>query len=134
MSVVSFNTKEKEFLNSNECCRIATCHDNIPHVVPVSYIFENNLFYFATDFKTRKYKNLINNSRIALVVDAYNSVDNKAICVQGRASMINRGKEFIRLYKIFYRNFEWVRIDPWKEGEAAFVEIAPMSKTSWGLV
>src|SRR3982751_3246436 len=98
MSEVAFDAKEREFLNHNECCRIATCHDNIPHVVPVSYIFENNLFFFATDFKTRKYKNLINNSRIALVVDVYISVDNKAICIQGRTSMINRGKEFTRLY------------------------------------
>ena len=34
MPIVNFNTKEKEFLNSNKCCREATCHDNIPHIVP----------------------------------------------------------------------------------------------------
>jgi uncharacterized protein len=48
--------------------------------------------------------------------------------------MIDRGKEFSRLYKIFHRNFEWVRIDPWKEGEAAFIKVTPISKVSWGLI
>jgi nitroimidazol reductase NimA-like FMN-containing flavoprotein (pyridoxamine 5'-phosphate oxidase superfamily) len=134
MPIVNFNAKEKEFLNSNECCRIATCHDNIPHIVPVSYVFEDDLFFFATDFNTRKYRNLIKNGRIALVVDSYSSVSNKAVCVQGRADMIDRGKEFSRLYKIFHRNFEWVRIDPWKEGEAAFIKVTPISKVSWGLI
>ena len=94
MPIVNFNPKEKEFLNSNECCRIATCHENISHVVRVSYVFEDILFFFATDFNTRKYRNLIKNSRIALVIESYNSVGNKAICVQGRTATIDRGKEF----------------------------------------
>jgi len=50
-----FNAKE-EFLNNNEYCRVATCHNNIPHVVPVSYIFEDSAFYFATDYKTKNMK------------------------------------------------------------------------------
>lgn len=132
MPIVNFNTKEKEFLKSNECCRIGTCHDNIPHVVPVSYVFEDDLFFFATDFNTRKYRNLITNGRIALVVDSYSSVGNKAVCVQGTTAMIDRGEEFSRLYKIFHKNFEWVRIDPWKEGEASFIKVTPISKVSWG--
>jgi uncharacterized protein len=53
--------------------------------------------FFATDFNTRKYRKAIKNSRIALVVDSYSSVDSKAICVQGRTATINTGKEFSRL-------------------------------------
>jgi hypothetical protein len=34
--------------------------------------------------------------------------------------MIDRGKDFSRLYKTFHRNL-WVRRDPWKEGEASFI-------------
>ena len=82
MPIVNFNTKEKEFLNSNEWCRIDTCHDNIPHVVPVSYVFEDDLFFFLQLTLRPEYRNLIKNSRIALVVDSYSSVGNKAICVQ----------------------------------------------------
>ena len=133
MSKVKFSIKEKEFLTNNECCRLATCSNNIPHVVPVSYIFEDNLFYFATDYKTKKYENITKNNHIALVIDVYSSVDNKAICIQGITDIIKAGDEFSRLYKIFYERFEWVRMDPWKENEAPFIKIVPTNKISWGL-
>ncbi|MDQ3976091.1 MAG: pyridoxamine 5'-phosphate oxidase family protein, partial [Thermoproteota archaeon] len=38
-------------MNRNEACRIATCHDGNPHVVPVSYIFERGFFFIATDYE-----------------------------------------------------------------------------------
>jgi hypothetical protein len=46
---------------------------------------------------------------------------------------IERGSEFRRLYTIFQSRFEWVRQDPWKEGEAPFVRVIPNRKVSWGL-
>lgn len=132
--MVSFTKAEKEFLLQNEACRVATCHDNVPHVVPVSYVFEDGLFYFATDLETRKLENIKKNGRVALAVDIYDSsVGNRAVCVQGTAALIERGPEFKRLYAVFQKRFEWVRRDPWKEGEAPFVRVTPTSKVSWGL-
>jgi nitroimidazol reductase NimA-like FMN-containing flavoprotein (pyridoxamine 5'-phosphate oxidase superfamily) len=131
--LVSFTRAEKEFLAQNEACRLATCHDNVPHVVPVSYVFEDGAFYFATDLETRKLVNIQKNGKVALTVDIYSSVGNRAVCVQGDAKIIERGAEFQRLYKIFHRKFEWVRRDPWKEGEAPFVRVTPTSKASWGI-
>jgi nitroimidazol reductase NimA-like FMN-containing flavoprotein (pyridoxamine 5'-phosphate oxidase superfamily) len=125
---------EVKFVTNNEVCRIATTYNNIPHVVPISYIYENGFFYFATDYNTKKYRNLKENNRIALVIDVYNSsVDNKAVMIQGITELIESGKEFRRLYKIFEKKFEWVRNDPWKENEAPFVKIKPSKKVSWGL-
>lgn len=131
--MVSFTKAEKDFLAKNEACRVATCHGDVPHVVPVSYVFEDGVFYFATDLETRKLENLKHNNRVALAVDVYSSVGNKAICVQGTAEIIERGKDFARLYKTFHSRFEWVRRDPWKEGEAPFVRVTPTNKVSWGL-
>ncbi|AIC14619.1 pyridoxamine 5'-phosphate oxidase family protein [Nitrososphaera viennensis] len=132
--MIAFTKAEKEFLLANEACRVATCHDNMPHVVPVSYVFEGGAFYFATDLETRKLENLKKNDRVALAVDVYdNSAGNKAICVQGRAEIIEGGKEFASLYRIFHDKFAWVRRDPWKEGEAPFVRVVPTNKVSWGL-
>ena len=131
--MVLFTKAEKEFLAKNEACRLATCHDNIPHVVPVSYVFENDVFYFATDLETRKLANIMKNNKVALAVDVYSSVANMAMCVQGTAKVIDRGPEFKRLYEIFSQKFEWVRRDPWKEGGAPFVRVAPTSKASWGI-
>ena len=133
LAKIAFSKVERDFLSRNEACRIATCHDNIPHIAPVSYVFEDGAFYIATDYETKKYENIKENNRVALAVDVYSSVGNKAVCVQGKAEIIEKGKEFARLYKTFHDRFEWVREDPWGEGEAPFVKVTPTAKVSWGL-
>jgi uncharacterized protein len=133
LAIITFSQAERDFLSSNEACRIATCHDGTPHVVPVSYITEDDSFYIATDYGTKKYDNIKHNKRVALVVDVYSSVGNSAVCVQGTAEIVEKGEEFARLYKIFHDRFEWVRYDPWKEGEAPFLKVTPINKVSWGL-
>lgn len=130
---ITFSKEEEKFLSNNEACRVATCHDDMPHVVPVSYVFEDGVFFFATDYETKKYKNIRKNKRVALTVDIYNSVNNKAVCIQGTATLVEKGNEFARLYNLFHERFEWVRQDPWKEGEAPFVKVTPSNKASWGI-
>jgi nitroimidazol reductase NimA-like FMN-containing flavoprotein (pyridoxamine 5'-phosphate oxidase superfamily) len=129
-----FNKKERKFLLENEVCRVSTSHNEVPHVTPVAYIYEKNFLFFATDYETRKYKNLKVNNRIAASIDIYNSsIENKAVLVQGTADIIEKGREFRNLYQKFYKKFEWVRKDPWKEGEAPFIKIKTFNKISWGL-
>jgi len=67
----SFADEEREFLNSREECRVATSYSDLPHVKPVSYIFENDIFYIATDHDTRMYKNCKSNPKAALTIDIY---------------------------------------------------------------
>ena len=129
-----FSKKERKFLLENEVCRVSTSHNEVPHVAPVAYIYEKNFLFFATDYETRKYKNLKVNNRIAASIDIYNSsIENKAVLVQGTADIIEKGREFRNLYQKFYKKFEWVRKDPWKEGEAPFIKIKTFNKISWGL-
>jgi nitroimidazol reductase NimA-like FMN-containing flavoprotein (pyridoxamine 5'-phosphate oxidase superfamily) len=86
---VSFTKAEKNFLKQNEACRIGTLYLDEPYVTPISYIFEeenntDSVFYFATDYDPRKYKNLKRNRKVALAIDVYHSsVDNKAVIIQG---------------------------------------------------
>jgi nitroimidazol reductase NimA-like FMN-containing flavoprotein (pyridoxamine 5'-phosphate oxidase superfamily) len=129
-----FNKKEEKFLLENEVCRLSTSHNDIPHITPVTYIYQKNSLFFATDYETRKYKNIKVNNKIAVVVDTYSSsVENKAVIIQGIADIIERGREFRNLYRKFNKKFEWVREDPWKEGEAPFIKIRVTNKLSWGL-
>ena len=131
---VKFTKNEEKFLLENEACRIATSHNDIPHVAPVTYIYKDGFFFIATDYNTRKYNNIKANRKIALSVDVYNSsVENKAIIIQGNVDIIKRGQEFKDLYQIFNDKFEWVRKDPWKEGEAPFLKIKPFKKVTWGI-
>ena len=131
--MISFSATEIKFLESLEECRIATSHDNIPHIKPVSYIFHDCTIWIATDYDTRTYKNIKKNPRIAISVDIYKKGDHKAILVQGQVKIIENGEEFKQSYEQFFKKFEWVRNDPWKENEAPFLKIIPKNKTSWGL-
>jgi nitroimidazol reductase NimA-like FMN-containing flavoprotein (pyridoxamine 5'-phosphate oxidase superfamily) len=132
---VIFSKKEEKFLLENEGCRIATSYNDVPHIVPVSYIYDSGFFFFATDYETKKYKNLERNSNIGLLVDVYesSSLNNTAVSIQGSSEFIAKGEEFRRLYDLFKNKFDWVRQDPWREGEAPFVKVKPISKVSWGL-
>src|SRR5918994_5944166 len=128
---IKFTSEEEGFLLRNEGCRIATViPKNTPHITPVSYIFEKGRLYFATDYNTRKYKNLKENPKIAIVIDVYSSVNNTAVIIHGKVHFIKYGEKFKKLYNIFHKKFEWVRNEPWKEGEAPFVEIEPYKKIS----
>jgi len=129
---MEFTAKERRFLEANEVCRLATVYpDGRPHVVPVNCIFRDGLFYIATDYETRKLRNIQLNNRVALVVDQYRP--NRAVLIGGEASVIERGPEFKEIYGLFHRRFAWVRQDPWDEGEAPFIAIRPVTKVSWGL-
>jgi len=124
--------KETEFLKKNEVCRLATVgKDGQPHVVPVCYIFHRGAIYIATDYGTKKYENVKRNPRVALVVDTYKP--HKAVVIQGRVEILERGPEFREVRELFYRKFKWARDDPWEEGEAPILKVIPEKKTSWGL-
>ena len=131
--MTSFSKKEIEFLDKMEECRVATAHNNIPHVKPVSYIYENESILIATDYDTRTYKNLLENLKAAVSIDIYKNKAHQAVCIQGNVQIIENGEEFLRIYKKFHEKFEWVKSQPWEENEAPFIKITPFSKTSWGL-
>jgi nitroimidazol reductase NimA-like FMN-containing flavoprotein (pyridoxamine 5'-phosphate oxidase superfamily) len=129
---MKFTNEEERFLEDNEVGRLATISkDGLPHVVPVCYIYRSGDVWIATDYETRKYRNLLSNKRVALVVDVgYDS--NRGILIQGRGRIYKQGKEFRKIYALFYSKFNWVRATPWKEGEAPFIKIEPIQKASWG--
>ncbi len=123
---------EKKFVEANELCRLATADENNqPHIVPVAYIYHNNKFYIATDLGTKKLANIKRNNKVALVIDKTNP--NRALMVQGIATILLGGEEYRTVYRIFYERFAWVRRDPWQEGEAAFIAVEPLKVVSWGL-
>lgn len=128
---MKFTKKEADFLEKNEVCRFATVDKNgQPHVVPVCYIFHDDSIYVATDYDTKKYKNVRENPRAALVVDTYKP--HRAIVIQGKVEILERGEEFRKIREMFYKRFKWARDDPWEEGEAPILKIIPEKKLSWG--
>jgi len=131
--LIKFNQKELEFLELLEEARLATSHDDIPHVKPVSFVFQDNAILVATDYDTRTFTNVKANPHISIVIDIYKLGDHKAICIQGKTVVVENGPEFKKFYDIFYAKFDWVKREPWKENEAPFLKIIPVNKVSWGL-
>ncbi|NIP62915.1 MAG: pyridoxamine 5'-phosphate oxidase family protein [Nitrosopumilaceae archaeon] len=131
--MINFSDDEKRFIESLEECRFATSHSNIPHVKPVSFLFTEGHIYIATDYETRSYKNILENSNVALSIDIYDPNNHRAILVQGKSEIIEQGKEFRLIFKKFFDKFQWVRSDPWEENEAPFIKIIPKTKISWGI-
>lgn len=131
--MIEFKQEEVKFLESLEEARIATSHDDIPHVKPVSFVYHDNAILVATDYNTRTFANLKANPYTSVVIDIYRSGGHKAVCIQGKTEVVENGSEFEKFYNIFYEKFEWVRNEPWKENEAPFLKIIPKNKVSWGL-
>lgn len=131
--LVKLTSAEERFLRDKEIAKLATVGpDLIPHVVPVCYVYTAGIFWVVTDYGTRKFRNLKRNRGIALLVDV-GSYSNRGIMIQGRAEIVEKGKEFSKIYGVFFKRFDWVRAEPWKEGEAPFLRIKPLRKVSWGL-
>jgi uncharacterized protein len=129
---INLSQKEVDFLKSNELCRFATAsRRGEPHVVPVSYIWDQEYAYIVTDYGTRKLKNLRENPQAAVLVDSAGT--QKLLLISGPVEIIEKGEEYRRLYKLFYSKLSWVKRDPWKEGEAPFIKITPSFKAGWGL-
>ena len=131
--MIEFNQSEKEFLESLEEARIATSHADIPHVKQVSFIYCNGVIFIATDYPTRTFKNIKINPKASITIDVYEPGKHKAVCIQGKVEILEKGEEFLDTYKMFEKKFAWVRNEPWKENEAPFLKIIATSKTSWGL-
>ena len=131
--MIKFTKIEEEFLQSIEEARIGTSHADIPHVKPVSFIYHNNIILIATDYQTRTFKNVKINPKVGVTIDVYESGKHRAICIQGKVEILEKGQEFLQVYKMFEKKFEWVRNEPWKENEAPFLKIITINKTSWGL-
>ena len=128
-----FNDNQIKFLETMEECRLATSHDNIPHVKPVSYLLFDDSIVIATDYDTRTFENLKTNKKIALTIDIYESGAHKAILVQGEVEIIDDGPQFKPIFERFFEKFAWVRREPWKEKEAPFIIVNPKIISSWGI-
>ena len=42
-----FTQNEEKFLLENEACRMATSHNDIPHISPVTYIYKDGFFFYC---------------------------------------------------------------------------------------
>lgn len=122
-------TKEAvlKFLKENSLCVLATADKSgKPLAATMAYAVDDEItFYLETSVKSRKYKNLISNPYVAVVVGVAN--DKPTVQVDGMA-IVWRGEEAVKAWRfILDQHPEWSDYypDPSKDDNVVYFEITP---------
>lgn len=128
--MIKFTKKEEDFLQKQDVARIATVSEKgWPQVTPVVHLYHDGRVYFITDFETRKYKNIRKNNRVGVAIDVYTRQP-ASVIIQGRAEIVEKGKEFVEIEKLFEQRHAYYKANPVKEGDAPLIKITPVKKFS----
>jgi pyridoxamine 5'-phosphate oxidase family protein len=128
MVSLMFSEKEIEYLKSQPIARIATTavpsEGSVqPDVVPVGFVFDGEFFYVGgiNLLKSKKYKNVLKNNKVALVIDDLKTVDPwdpRGIRLYGTADIVTRQSGYMKQTP---------------HPQADYIRIKPEKKWSWGV-
>ena len=128
--------KLAEFVQWERVCRVATTGAaGIPHVVPVCHALSGRKLLIASGDNARKVKNIAENARVTVVVDAYSDTWStlRGVMIQGRARLIERGPRFRRGRDRLYRKYpQYPRQAALSPSDSVIIEVTPTRVFSWG--
>jgi pyridoxamine 5'-phosphate oxidase family protein len=123
-----FSQSEIEYLKSQRIARIATVsalddRSMQPDVVPVGFDFDSEYLYVGgmNILKSTKYKNILKNSKVAVVIDDLRTLDPwdpRGIRIYGMADSVERQGGYM---------------DQTGHTEQRYIRIRPIKKWSWGI-
>lgn len=119
-----FSQKEEEYLKSQRLARIATAasipeeRSVQPDVVPVGFDFDGEYLYVGgmNLLKSTKYRNVLKNEKVAIVVDDLKTIDPwdpRGIKIYGTADVITRQGGYME--SADHPNPHYIRISPKKK-------------------
>ena len=97
------------YLAQNRLMTLATAKNNLPWATTVFFAYDQNLnLYFISEPATRKIKNILANSRVAVTIDREQPGSGKirGVQLEGRAEKLDKKKDLAEL-KIFEDRFNW---------------------------
>jgi pyridoxamine 5'-phosphate oxidase family protein len=132
-----FSETEIEYLKSQRLARIATAavssedEESVqPDVVPVGFDFDGDYFYVGgmNLLKSTKYKNVLKNNKVAVVIDDLRTVDPwdpRGMKIYGTTDIVSRHGGYME--STGHSNPQYIRIHPkkkwsWGIEEPVFVE------------
>ena len=130
-------SKRDEFLKKQKILRLATLDNKgNPHIIPVWYLFNSKKLYVGTNSKTKKAKNIKNNSKVSFCVDTgINSPDIFGVMGQGNAKLIREKNEVSKIgKKILLRYFKTLNnksAQELLEETDCIIEIRPKKYSVW---
>jgi pyridoxamine 5'-phosphate oxidase family protein len=130
----TFSKKEVEYLKSQRLARISTVspEDLQPDVSPVGFDFDGEYFYVSGIHlsKTRKYKNVLKNNKVALVIDDLETVNPwapRAVRIYGTADIVTRQGGYMD------RAHSSSSSSSSSSSPPSYIRIRPLQKWSWGV-
>ena len=138
MANTIFSQKEVEYIKSQKLARIATAAQSIasskeeqqgedrsiqPDVVPVGFDFDGEYFYVGgmNILKSTKYKNVLKNNKVAIIIDDLKSVDPwdpRGIRIYGTADVVTRQGGYM---------------EGTGHPNSTYIRVKPDKKWSWGI-
>jgi pyridoxamine 5'-phosphate oxidase family protein len=131
-----FTQKEIEYLKSQRLARIATAATMLregsvqPDVAPVGFDFDGEYLYVGgmNLLKSTKYRNVMKNNKVAIVVDDLKTIDPwdpRGIRIYGIADIVTRQGGYME--NTGHPNPQYIRINPnkkwsWGVEEPVFVQ------------
>jgi pyridoxamine 5'-phosphate oxidase family protein len=131
-----FTQKEIEFLKSQRLARMATAAISIqeegsvqPDAVPVGFDFDGEYLYVGgmNLLKSTKFRNLLKNNKVAIVVDDLKSIepwDPRGIRIYGIADIVTRQGGYME--NTDHPNPQYIRVNPkkkWSWGSKGMIAI-----------
>ena len=128
MADTILSQNEIDYLNTQRIARIATVsiisdRPIQPDIVPVGFDFDGEYIYVSgmNILKSTKYKNILKNRNVAVVIDDLKTVDPwdpRGIRIYGDADIVTRRGGYM---------------DPSGHSEHTYIRIRPIKKWSWGI-
>jgi pyridoxamine 5'-phosphate oxidase family protein len=128
MADTILSQNEIDYLNTQRIARIATVsiisdRPIQPDIVPVGFDFDGEYIYVSgmNILKSTKYKNILKNRNVAVVIDDLKTVDPwdpRGIRIYGDADVVTRRGGYM---------------DPSGHLEHTYIRIRPIKKWSWGI-
>lgn len=125
----------QKLLKEGRVARLAThSEESRIHLVPVCYTYDGKDIFIGTSLDSKKVKNLKKNSNASLLIDLY--VEDwsrlKGVMIQGKAVVIEGGKEFEKAKKLLYEKYPQYEANaPIEEHESAIIKLTPEKIVSW---
>ncbi len=129
--MVDFTDEMVELLTTERLIRIATAsRDAEPHAVVVWFIFKDNVIFFATNNDSKKFRNLKENPRIAVVADDNVWNPTKAIHIRGRIEILFPGSaEYVEIFDLLCERYPPER--GYESPKSRIIKIIPERLNYW---
>ncbi|WP_456478273.1 pyridoxamine 5'-phosphate oxidase family protein [Geoglobus ahangari] len=99
----------RELLNTNYFGYLCT-RGEYPHITPIFFTYDQrSSIHFMSEFKSKKVRNILRDSRVALVVDVRDESDpfnNEGVLISGFAKVYLPGESVMEDYDIVYTTYE----------------------------